>query len=46
MDGVVFPSARLLNTDGTPFVFGEEACFGEGFCEIFGEDYVSFWVGG
>lgn len=49
VNGVVLPSARLLNTDGTPFVFGEEAGFGESFGQFFGEDYVSvviFCLGG
>ena len=41
VDGIMLPAAGLLNADGSPFVFAEEACFGESFCELFGENYVS-----
>jgi hypothetical protein len=41
VNGVMLPAAGLLDADGSPFVFGEEACFGEGFGQFFGEDYVS-----
>ena len=41
VDGIVLPAAGLLYADGSPFVFAEEACFGESFCEFFGENYVS-----
>ena len=36
VNGVVFPAAGLLDADGTPFIFGEEAGFGEGFSQFFG----------
>ena len=41
MNGVVFPTAGLLDSDGAPFVFGEKTGFGKGFGQFFGEDYVS-----
>ena len=37
----MLPAPGLLNADGSPFVFTEEACFGESFCELFGENYMS-----
>jgi hypothetical protein len=41
VDSIMLPAAGLLYADGSPFVFAEEACFGESFCEFFGENYVS-----
>ena len=41
VDGIMLPAAGLLYSDGSPFVFAEEACFGESFCEFFGENYMS-----
>ena len=41
VDGIMLPAAGLLYADGSPFVFAEETCFGESFCEFFGENYVS-----
>lgn len=41
VDCIMLPTAGLLYPDGSPFVFAEEACFGESFCQFFGEDDMS-----
>jgi hypothetical protein len=41
VDGIMLPAAGLLYSDGSPFIFAEEACFGESFCELLGENYMS-----